>query len=232
MRGRTVEGTRRLACCHCDGTGRIQTSMGYGSKRRQRCDGGTITVVFQHRPVSYCCSTVIFTIVTTRLGTCFLVKLMPQQTMRGCLCGLAVLGEALSVANLTSLSTTDGIGVIAIVVGAVVTIWLGVFRTRKRVSYSVLAAEALRRGMPGLGVTYNTVPIPNPHLCTFLITKAGKPPITLRDYAAPISVSFRPCAHDPNLQPGLWPTKSTTPSILARQSAWTKAVGFLSPRSC
>jgi hypothetical protein len=49
--------------------------------------------------------------------------------------------------------------------------------------------------MSGVEVTFNGIPVPEPHLCTLKITNNGRVPILPSDYTRVINVNFLPCSH-------------------------------------
>jgi hypothetical protein len=97
--------------------------------------------------------------------------------------------------------------IISIVLLITVPIVLDRRRHRRELTYRILSYEPLRRGMPGLEVTFNGSAVAEPYLCTFKITNTGRVPIVEREFSRSISVNFSPCSH-PN-------HSHTQPSVLA-----------------
>jgi len=87
------------------------------------------------------------------------------------------------------------VAVISLILLITVPIILDRRRHRRELSYRVLSYEALRRGMPGLQVTFNGSPVGEPFLCTFKVANTGRVPIVEREFSRGIAVNFSPCSH-------------------------------------
>lgn len=105
-------------------------------------------------------------------------------------------GDALSsIASIILAHLFEIVTVLVAVPIIVVPLWWDKRRRRKQLTYRIKSNEALRRGMPGLEVTFNRQPIPNPHLCTFAIANTGTVSFQKTDFEREIVVSFIPCSH-------------------------------------